>query len=108
MTSFSDYMHKHGVYGHKSDLLALERMEATVRQRLRERGYRLMHRRKEQFWVVLDKPMTLYEIDQLWERGMLPDVSRSPQAAGVEPYYTPPGNSAVIEAGKGFTLGSAV
>jgi hypothetical protein len=34
-----------------------------VRGQLARRGYRLMHRRKGQYWVMFDIPMTLDEIE---------------------------------------------
>jgi hypothetical protein len=96
VTSYTDYLHNEGFYGHALLAEAMERTEAMVRHRLRERGYGLMHRRKGQFWVVLDKPMTLEEIDQL--RDMLPAVPRPGQAT----------SAAVIEMGKEIKLGRAV
>src|SRR6266436_1943667 len=52
----------------------VEQQKATQLERVRERavsaGYRIMHRRKGQFWLVLDKPMTLDAIEEyLTERG---------------------------------------
>jgi hypothetical protein len=37
--------------------------ETTVRAEVARYGYRLMHRRNGQYWVMLNNPMTLDEID---------------------------------------------
>ena len=37
--------------------------EIKVRERVAQRGYRLMHRRNGQYWVMFDEPMTLPEIE---------------------------------------------
>jgi hypothetical protein len=42
---------------------AAKAREMKVRSQLARRGYRLMHRRKGQYWVMLDEPMTFEEID---------------------------------------------
>ncbi len=39
--------------------------EIKVRQRVVQRGYRLMHRRHGQYWLMFDQPMTLPEIE-IW------------------------------------------
>jgi hypothetical protein len=41
--------------------------EIAVRAHMARRGYRLMHRRKGQYWVMLGDPMTLDEIEA-WAR----------------------------------------
>jgi hypothetical protein len=40
-----------------------EAREIKVRERVAQRGYRLMHRRHGQFWVMFSQPMTLPEIE---------------------------------------------
>jgi hypothetical protein len=35
-----------------------------TKARLAKLGYRILHRRKGQFWLMLDKPMTPVEIDR--------------------------------------------
>lgn len=37
--------------------------EDWVRAEVRRRGYRLMHRRKGQYWLMMADPMTLTEIE---------------------------------------------
>jgi len=37
--------------------------EIAVRAHMARRGYRLMHRRNGQYWVMFDEPMTLAEIE---------------------------------------------
>lgn len=37
--------------------------EISVRAHMARRGYRLMHRRNGQYWVMLADPMTLDEIE---------------------------------------------
>ena len=37
--------------------------EIKVRKQVAQRGYRLMHRRNGQYWVMFDQPMTLSEIE---------------------------------------------
>jgi hypothetical protein len=39
--------------------------EINVQRKVAQRGYRLMHRRNGQYWVMLAKPMTLPEIETL-------------------------------------------
>jgi hypothetical protein len=41
--------------------------EIAVRAQMARRGYRLMHRRNGQYWVMLAEPMTLDEIEA-WAR----------------------------------------
>jgi hypothetical protein len=41
--------------------------EIAVRAHMARRGYRLMHRRNGQYWVMLGDPMTLDEIEA-WVR----------------------------------------
>jgi hypothetical protein len=41
--------------------------EIGVRAHMARRGYRLMHRRNGQYWVMLGAPMTLDEIEA-WTR----------------------------------------
>jgi len=40
-----------------------ERRETVLRADMARRGYRLMHRRNGQYWVMFDEPMTLDEIE---------------------------------------------
>jgi len=42
-----------------------EAREIKVRERVAQRGYRLMHRRHGQYWVMFAEPMTLPEIETL-------------------------------------------
>ena len=37
--------------------------EIKVRKQVAQRGYRLMHRRNGQYWLMFDQPMTLPEIE---------------------------------------------
>ncbi len=37
--------------------------EIAIRAHMARRGYRLMHRRNGQYWVMFDHPMTLDEIE---------------------------------------------
>jgi hypothetical protein len=39
--------------------------EIAIRAQMARRGYRLMHRRNGQYWVMFDEPMTLDEIETL-------------------------------------------
>jgi hypothetical protein len=39
--------------------------EIKVRKQVAQRGYRLMHRRHGQYWVMFSQPMTLPEIETL-------------------------------------------
>ena len=39
--------------------------EIKVRKQVAKRGYRLMHRRHGQYWVMFSQPMTLPEIETL-------------------------------------------
>jgi len=41
--------------------------EIAVRAHMAQRGYRLMHRRNGQYWVMLADPMTLDEVEA-WVR----------------------------------------
>jgi hypothetical protein len=43
--------------------LEAEAREIQVRKKVAQRGYRLMHRRNGQYWVMFDQPMTLPEIE---------------------------------------------
>jgi hypothetical protein len=43
--------------------LAAKVREEKVRSRVARKGYRLMHRRNRQYWVMFDNPMTLDEIE---------------------------------------------
>jgi hypothetical protein len=43
---------------------AVQREHEKMKRRLARLGYSIMHRRKGQFWLVHDRPMTLAEIDQ--------------------------------------------
>lgn len=47
----------------KEGTRAAKAREMRVRSQLARRGYRLMHRRKGQYWVMFDQPMTLPEIE---------------------------------------------
>jgi hypothetical protein len=40
-----------------------EARESRVRARMAKQGYRLMHRRNGQYWVMFDEPKTLDEIE---------------------------------------------
>jgi hypothetical protein len=42
-----------------------EAREIKVRERVAQRGYRLMHRRNGQYWVMFSQAMTLPEIETL-------------------------------------------
>lgn len=37
--------------------------ETAIRAHMARRGYRLMHRRNGQYWVMFDEPMTLDQIE---------------------------------------------
>jgi hypothetical protein len=50
--------------------MPLEAEARVIRARalLAQRGYRLMHRRNGQYWVMIDSPMTLDQIEASIER----------------------------------------
>jgi hypothetical protein len=49
-------------------ILEAEARVIRARALLAQRGYRLMHRRNGQYWVMIDSPMTLDQIEASIER----------------------------------------
>jgi hypothetical protein len=50
-------------WANESHLEAEEVREITIRAMAAQLGYRLMHRRNGQYWVMFGDPMTLAEIE---------------------------------------------
>jgi hypothetical protein len=50
---------------------AVQRLHDRTKRRLAQFGYNVMHRRKGQFWLVYNRPMTLTEIDEFTYGGLL-------------------------------------
>jgi len=44
--------------------IQLEQQRQRIRSELARKGYKLLHRRKGQYWVMMDQPMTLDQIEQ--------------------------------------------
>jgi hypothetical protein len=45
--------------------------EESILPRLAEAGYRIMHRRNGQYWVMFPEPMTIWGIDQFLSTGFV-------------------------------------
>jgi hypothetical protein len=52
----------------REDEIDLEEQKVRVREGLAQRGYRLMHRRKQQYWVMQATPLTLDQIETWLEK----------------------------------------
>lgn len=43
----------------------IEQQRQRIRSELARKGYKLLHRRKGQYWVMMGQPMTLDQIEQI-------------------------------------------